>query len=127
LIPLAVEEDVAPGGRVEAGDAVEERRLPRAVGADQAEDHPLLDGEGDVVVGAHPPKYLLTLRTSRSAVIALRLPAQPLDREADQPVGHGQDHHDDQDPVDEQVGLRERSPERLGRGARAPPRRSAGR
>ena len=42
---MAVEQDAALIDAVEAGDAVEERRLARAVGPDDARDHALLEGE----------------------------------------------------------------------------------
>jgi hypothetical protein len=48
---LVVEPDLARRRRVEAGDAVEQRRLARAVGADQADDLAALHAEGHVVVG----------------------------------------------------------------------------
>ena len=54
----AVEEDPPRGDRVEAGDAVEERRLAGAVGPDEAHDGPGLDGEAHAVVGDELPEFL---------------------------------------------------------------------
>ena len=48
---LAADADVARGRRVEAGHAVEERGLAGAVGADEADDLVLVDGEADVLQG----------------------------------------------------------------------------
>jgi hypothetical protein len=48
-------DDHLPGGqRDEARDRVQERRLARAVGADQAGDLPLLELEIDAVDGPNP-------------------------------------------------------------------------
>ena len=52
----AVEDDVAGVEPVEARDRVEGRRLPGAVGADQADDRALGDLEGDVVERDDPPE-----------------------------------------------------------------------
>ena len=46
---LAIENHRAAGGLIEAGDAVEERRLARAVGADEGEHLASLDVEADAV------------------------------------------------------------------------------
>src|SRR5207244_8402744 len=51
--PLSLEEDLAARGRIEAGDAVEQRGLAGAVRTDQPEDDALLDGEGDVQIRFH--------------------------------------------------------------------------
>src|SRR5439155_4231786 len=50
---LAVEDHFSARGRVEAGDAVEQRGLAGTIGADQSKDDAGLDGEGDVLVCLH--------------------------------------------------------------------------
>ena len=54
--PLAgatrLEMDVAAGGNIDAGDAVEDRGLARAVGADQRDDLARHDVQADVIDGA---------------------------------------------------------------------------
>src|SRR2546421_1818120 len=63
--PLAAKAHAAGVEALEPGDAVEERRLARAVGADEAVDAPGLERERDVVDGGHAAEAL----------------AYPLDRE----------------------------------------------
>ena len=46
---LAVDEDAAGGGLIQAGQAVEERGLAAAGGADDAQELPLHHVEGDVI------------------------------------------------------------------------------
>src|SRR5205085_1016492 len=58
---LAVEDDAAVSRLVDAGDHVEEGRLPGAVRADQAEDRTARDDEVDVV-DRHEPAELLPQR-----------------------------------------------------------------
>ena len=53
---LIMEIHRAVGGLVHAGDAVEGRRLARAVGADQGDDLALVDAHGQVVDGHHAAK-----------------------------------------------------------------------
>jgi len=70
LVPLqfqkrfAGEEDRSPLGRIETRQAIEEGRLARAVGADEAEDFVVVDGEADIVDGdeavkapRHPARF----------------------------------------------------------------------
>ena len=53
-----VEDHAAGAGRIERSAQVEERRLAGAVGADQADDHPRRDAEGDVGQRRDPAKAL---------------------------------------------------------------------
>ena len=55
---LAREDDLPRRGLVDAGEHVEERRLPRAVRADEADDRALGDGEVDVVHGGQAAELL---------------------------------------------------------------------
>src|SRR5207237_2541394 len=63
--PPAAEAHAAGIEPLDTGDAVEERRLARAVGADEAVDAPGLQRQGDVIDGGHATEAL----------------AYPLDRE----------------------------------------------
>jgi hypothetical protein len=49
-----LEEDFPVGGVIEAGDAVEDARLARAVGAEEAVDLALVDREADTVERRDP-------------------------------------------------------------------------
>src|ERR1700694_3549526 len=55
---LAIEDDAAHRRREQAGDAVEQRRLARSVGADQRKDLVSLDVERDVVDRGEPKEAL---------------------------------------------------------------------
>src|SRR5207247_7608993 len=56
--PLAAKAHAAGVEALDPGDAVEERRLARAVGADEAVDAPGLERERDVVDGGHAAEAL---------------------------------------------------------------------
>ena len=66
----ALELDVAVGEAVEAADAVEQRGLARAVGADQAADLAVADVERDAPSATTPPKRIATLDTRSSGAAA---------------------------------------------------------
>src|SRR5207244_3512450 len=67
-------EDDRPGGRlVDAGQHVEERRLPRAVRADQADDRALRDREVEVVDREETAELLAHARRDEQIVPRLRL------------------------------------------------------
>ena len=59
--PAILEAHCARGGRQVAGDQVEQRRFPRAVGADDAGDRARLDGERDVGDGSQAAEVLRQL------------------------------------------------------------------
>src|SRR6267143_3233570 len=56
--PLASEEDLPRVGCVEAHDRAEQRRLPRAVRADEPRDRPLADRKGAAIERPQPAKRL---------------------------------------------------------------------
>src|SRR5207237_9842331 len=58
LPPAAVEADPAGRRRVGARDQVEEGRLPRAVGADEADDLALIDPERQILHGPEAAEVL---------------------------------------------------------------------
>src|SRR5438034_909205 len=58
LPPAVVEADPAGRRRVEARDQVEESRLPRAVGADEADDLALIDPERQILHGPETTEVL---------------------------------------------------------------------
>ena len=67
---LAVEGDLALVRLVQPGDQVEERRLARAVRADQADDLALAGVKRDVVDGddpAEPPRHVLNREQDHGA------------------------------------------------------------
>ena len=95
---LAVEEDVAAVGRVDAGDEVEERRLARAVRADEAHDLAVADVEVQLV-DARAARRRTSRRLEleervarRSHDLHSRRPAQPL---------RPHDHEDDEERAEQ--------------------------
>jgi len=71
---VAVEQHLAARRGVDARQHVEERRLPRAVGADQTDDTALRHREIDVRAG-HEPTELLAHRPRREQILRHHAPA----------------------------------------------------
>ena len=92
---LAAEEHLAAGGRQHAGDAVEQRGLARAVGADDAEQLPGSTLRLTPLSAERRKKCLVRSRISRSA--SGRVP------EAHEPLRHEQHHEDHGERVDDQI------------------------
>ena len=138
---LACEDDLAALGLEEAVQEIEEGRLARAVGADDAEDGPFLDREADLIDRAQPaegfrePAHLeegLARGAERGAGVRRRSRQAAAGRvagalsraRAAEPVAHApvdalggqQDDEDDGEAVDDPLDARE-SRRRAGPGA----------
>lgn len=107
-----VEDHPARRGGVEAGDRVEERRLPRPVRPDDPKDLVVMDSQADVVQRLEPGERFDSPSIRMiSAILFTRLPPEPGKPDnffadsvlAENPVGRKEHEHHHQNTHDEQA------------------------